>query len=92
MKRTITGFHRDPAEDWVAELVCGHGQHVRHKPPFFSRPWILTVEGRHSRLGVELDCVRCDRFELPEPGDLTPSLHPIAQARVAPDGHDLVDA
>ena len=66
MQRPIAGFHRDDAGDWVAELSCGHGQHVRHKPPFWSRPWTLTAEGRASRLGAELDCVRCDRFELPE--------------------------
>ena len=23
---------------WVAELECHHGQHVRHRPPFFERP------------------------------------------------------
>ena len=66
MRRTITGFHLDLDGDWVADLSCGHGQHVRHKPPFWSRPWVLTAEGRESRLGLELDCVRCDRFEVPE--------------------------
>jgi tellurite resistance-related uncharacterized protein len=64
--RPIEGFRRDEVGDWVAELSCGHGQHVRHKPPFWSRPWTLTDVGRASRLGAELDCVRCDRFELPE--------------------------
>jgi hypothetical protein len=24
------------------------------------RPWVLTEEGRRSRLGIELDCKRCD--------------------------------
>jgi tellurite resistance-related uncharacterized protein len=64
--RAIEGFHSDPAGDWVAELRCGHGQHVRHKPPFWTRPWVLNAEGRASRIGVELECVLCDRFELPE--------------------------
>jgi tellurite resistance-related uncharacterized protein len=63
--RPIEGFHQDELGDWVADLSCGHGQHVRHKPPFWSRPWTLTPEGRASRLGAELDCVRCDAFELP---------------------------
>lgn len=65
MQRSIEGFHQDELADWVAELTCGHGQHVRHKPPFWSRPWVLTAEGRAEKLGLPLDCVRCDRFELP---------------------------
>ncbi len=66
MKRTIIGFHRDEEGDWVAELDCGHGQHVRHRPPFVSRPWVTSAEGRESMLGRELDCLRCDRMEWPE--------------------------
>lgn len=66
MKRTITGFRTDSDGDWVALLDCGHPQHVRHNPPFTNRPWIVTEEGRDSRLGKMLDCVRCNRFELPE--------------------------
>jgi tellurite resistance-related uncharacterized protein len=64
--RPITGYHIDAAGDWVAELACGHGQHVRHRPPFERRPWVVTPEGRASMLGTELDCVRCDRLELPD--------------------------
>lgn len=30
-----------------------------------SRPWVLTPEGRASMLGTELDCVLCDRLEMP---------------------------
>jgi hypothetical protein len=63
MKQPITGFHLDDDGHWVAELECGHGQHVRHRPPWELRPWVLTAEGRRSRLGVELDCVLCDRGE-----------------------------
>ena len=59
--RAITGFRHDDAGDWVAELACGHAQHVRHKPPFTLRPWVLTDEGRAAKLGTELDCVLCDR-------------------------------
>ncbi len=65
MNRPITGFHADAEGHWVAELACGHAQHVRHDPPFFERAWVLTPEGRHSRLGAALDCVRCDRREIP---------------------------
>ncbi len=66
MQRPIIGYHQDEKGDWVAELRCGHGQHIRHKPPFLMHPWVESPEGRSSRLGTELDCVRCDRFELPE--------------------------
>lgn len=66
MQRPITGYHQDEEGDWVAELSCGHGQHVRHKPPFSLRPWVQTPEGRESMLRTELACVRCDRLELPE--------------------------
>ncbi len=65
MKRPITGFSTDGEGDWVALLSCGHPQHVRHRPPFTLRPWVTTEEGRRSRIGVPLDCVRCDAFELP---------------------------
>ena len=60
MKQPITGFHLDGEGHWVADLGCGHRQHMRHQPPWQERPWILTEEGRRSRLGVELECKRCD--------------------------------
>lgn len=65
MRREITGFRRDAEGDWVAELACLHGQHVRHQPPFWERPWVLTEAGRDARLGTDLDCPLCDRAELP---------------------------
>jgi hypothetical protein len=43
----------------VAELECGHGQHVRHDPPWQVREWVTTDEGRAQHLGTTLDCVRC---------------------------------
>ena len=66
MKRAILDFHLDEADDWVADLECGHGQHVRHRPPFVNRPWVMTSSGRDAMLGIELDCVRCDRMEWPD--------------------------
>ena len=66
MKRAITGFHLDEMSDWVADLDCGHGQHVRHRPPFVNRPWAVTEAGREAMLGTALDCVRCDRMEWPD--------------------------
>ena len=65
MKRTIVGFHFDEAGDLVAEFDCGHGQHMRHRPPFVNRPWAASEVGRKAMLGVELDCLRCDRMEWP---------------------------
>lgn len=57
--RRIIGFHQDELGDWVADLECGHAQHVRHNPPWQSRPWVQTAAGRDSRLGEFLECVRC---------------------------------
>jgi hypothetical protein len=59
MRRRITGFHRDADEQWVAELECGHPQHVRHNPPWEIRPWVLTEAGRLEKIGTELECVMC---------------------------------
>ena len=66
MNHRITGFHQDEHRDWVAELACGHNQHVRHDPPFQTRPWVLTDEGRRSRLGLELACKKCDEGAPPD--------------------------
>jgi hypothetical protein len=61
MERQVTDFHQDEQGHWVAELECGHNQHVRHDPPWESRPWVVTPEGRRSRLGMLLNCLKCDR-------------------------------
>ncbi len=66
MRRAIVDFHQDEHGDWVADLDCGHGQHVRHRPPFIVRPWVEDEDGRVGRLGTKLDCVRCDRMEWPD--------------------------
>ena len=59
MFRRIIGYHRDELGDWVAELECGHGQHVRHDPPWQVREWVTTEAGRAAHLGTTLNCVRC---------------------------------
>ncbi|MDP2572014.1 DUF3565 domain-containing protein [Vibrio penaeicida] len=66
MKQPIVGYHKDEFDDWVAELQCGHFQHVRNKPPFINRPWVETETGRDSMLGYKLNCKKCD---LGEPKD-----------------------
>ena len=66
MDRPIIGFHQDKDLFWIAQLSCGHGQHARHRPPFQMRAWVETEEGRAARMGTLLDCVRCDRREIPD--------------------------
>ena len=66
MERAITAYHQDEVPEWVAELECGHNQHVRHRPPFQLRPWITEETGRTAKLGMPLECPLCDRAEMPE--------------------------
>ena len=68
MERVIVGFARDEKGDWVALLECGHRQHVRHRPPWQERAWVVTPKGREGRLGTPLDCVLCDE-DLEQGGD-----------------------
>ena len=63
LKQPIVGYHLDDEGQWVAELACGHGQHVRHDPPWQVRPWVTTPEGRAKFLGFELECRKCERGE-----------------------------
>lgn len=67
MKRRIVGFHQDALGDWVTELECGHRQHVRHNPPWSSRPWVQTPEGRQERIGAALECPVCGRAGINAP-------------------------
>jgi len=61
VQRVITSFIMDEMGHWVAMLECGHYQHVRHDPPLRVREWVLTEEGRRSRLGQSLNCKKCDQ-------------------------------
>jgi hypothetical protein len=58
-RRRIVGFHQDDEAYWVADLDCGHSQHVRHDPPWQERPWVVTAEGRQRFIGTTLRCVLC---------------------------------
>ncbi len=60
MRRRIITFRQDAERLWIAELECGHTLHIRHEPPWQTRPWVLTEEGRAAMVGTSLDCVRCD--------------------------------
>lgn len=61
MNRAIIGFHLDENGDWVADLECGHTQHVRHRPPWVNRPWVISEAGRAAHLGTLLNCLICDQ-------------------------------
>lgn len=60
MKRKITGFEQDEEGHWVALLDCGHRQHVRHKPPFIERPWVVERQSREAMIGETIECPLCD--------------------------------
>lgn len=60
MQQAIIGFHLDEEQHWVADLACGHAQHVRHDPPWQNRPWVITLEGRLDKIGFCLACKTCD--------------------------------
>ena len=57
--RAIVGVHQDDEGHWVADLECGHSQHMRHQPPWQNRAWVLTSEGRARFIGVRVGCRQC---------------------------------
>ena len=59
IERRIVGFRQDAEGEWVAELECGHAQHLRHAPPWQVHPWVVTPEGRAERIGTLLTCRLC---------------------------------
>ena len=65
METTITGFHQDAEGNWVADLACGHSQHMRHQPPWQRREWVTSAEGRETKIGVVIECPLCDRIQIP---------------------------
>jgi hypothetical protein len=64
MNQPIIGFHQDECGDWVADLACGHGQHVRHQPPMTNRPWVVTADGRRQHVGEMLNCKKCEEGQV----------------------------
>ena len=65
-ERRIVGFHQDDEQHWVAELDCGHDQHVRHDPPWQNRPWVVHAAGREAALGRLLACRQCEQGAPPD--------------------------
>ena len=51
MQSAIINYHLDEEKHWVAELECGHFQHVRHNPPWQNRSWVTSENGRQAKLG-----------------------------------------
>jgi hypothetical protein len=66
VEQAIVGYHLDVEGHWVAELACGHFQHVRHDPPWQNRPWTQTPEGRAAMRGHLLACRKCDQGAPPD--------------------------
>lgn len=66
MLAKVARFQLDDQGVWVAELACGHRQHMRHNPPWQERHWTTTEAGRASMVGAELDCVSCNMGRLPD--------------------------
>lgn len=60
-RRKIVDFHLDQCGDWVADLECSHTQHVRHRPPWQNRPWVVDPIERQRYIGRDLDCIECDQ-------------------------------
>ncbi len=60
MKGKILDFHQDNVGNWVADLQCGHRHHLRHQPPWTTRQWVLTAEGRKRFIGSKLHCRECE--------------------------------
>nr|WP_256581550.1 DUF3565 domain-containing protein [Pseudomonas sp. QC2] len=55
----ILGFRQDADQHWVAELSCGHTQHLRHQPPWQARAWVLDPVQRLEKIGLPFACGWC---------------------------------
>lgn len=64
MQQRIVGFHQDRESHWVADLECGHSQHIRHDPPYANRKWILSAYERKKRIGILRECKECETATL----------------------------
>lgn len=60
----VLDFHQDEDGHWVADLSCGHTQHLRHQPPWQNRAWVLDSEQRHRQLGQAFACGWCQTNQL----------------------------
>jgi tellurite resistance-related uncharacterized protein len=81
----IIGFQRESDTAWVAQLDCGHAQHVRHAPPFNLAPWVIDEQGRAEHVGALLPCPLCRMPRLPACASVYKST-PIYDAASLPGG------
>jgi putative acetyltransferase len=90
----IRGFHQDEEGYWVADLDCGHAQHMRHDPPWRERAWVMTESGRCSKMGGKVECRECSGlavYRLEKPVDV-PGIRMVNElAFEQPDEADIVD-
>ena len=63
MLQAIVEFRLDDEQHWIADLACGHSQHVRHTPPWQNRPWVMTEQGRKEKLAMKLECKNCEETQ-----------------------------
>ena len=61
----IAGFRQEESGHWIAELSCGHTQHMRHRPPWEDRPWVESTAERAAKLGAPIACPSCEMPALP---------------------------
>jgi hypothetical protein len=59
--RKIVAFHLDENLDWVAELECGHQQHVRHNPP-----WTHRHGSQQQKVDGHTSAISCDVWRVGE--------------------------
>ncbi|MCP8463211.1 DUF3565 domain-containing protein [Pseudomonas sp. ZM23] len=57
----LLDFHQDEEGHWVAVLSCGHTQHLRHQPPWQSRPWVIDAQQRQAMIGRHFSCGWCTK-------------------------------
>jgi hypothetical protein len=44
----LLDFHQDAQGHWVASLLRGHSQLLRHQPPWQNRPWVMATRQRQA--------------------------------------------
>ncbi|WP_162886953.1 DUF3565 domain-containing protein [Pseudomonas syringae] len=55
----VIELRQDEHGHWFALLSCGHTQHLRHDPPWQSRPWVLDPLQRSQMRGQAFCCGWC---------------------------------
>ncbi len=87
--QSVTGFSRDDENHWLIHLDCGHRLHARHDPPWQSRPFVTSTEGRAALLGTGWACPYCNGTSSmrPAPGPLELANLSVDRAWIDYNGH-----